>query len=185
MSPPGRMGPGPVPSGTPGGPTIGPSPLPRPDPSQFTRHGTRPSSGGNPSGSTMDTVGPGAGGGSTGSAGIVGLELREADSCLTSGAGGGVATGAGGAIGGPGSQMTVGPAGLGKSPDLSTRTSRARATAEPCAVIDRGRSAARRPKRPAGGADTTRSSKSLRFMAWPPSTAFDTADERGFRGGSP
>src|SRR5258707_4686328 len=185
MSPPGRMGPGPVPSGTPGGPTIGPSPLPRPDLSQFTRHGPRPSSGGNPSGSTMDTVGPGAGGGSTGSAGIVGLELREADSCLTSGAGGGVATGAWGAIGGARSQMTVGPEGVGKSPDLSTGTSRARARAAPCAAIDTGRSAARRAEPPARGADTTKSSQSLPVIAWAPSTAFDTADERGFRGGSP
>jgi len=109
-----------------------------------------------------ETVGPGAAGGATGSVAAVGPRSREGASLLARG--GGLAIGGGGVGAVGNSQPTIGPVGGGISSGLRTGTSSARARAAPWAPIDRGRRAARRPKRPAGGADTTRSSKSLLFI---------------------
>jgi len=96
---------------------------------------------------------------------MAGLLPEGADS-LRIRVGGGVGVGTGGGVGAfGGDHVTIPAAGSGRSPGRRTGNSNAAVRATAWAAIDKGRTVARLPKRPAaGGADTTRSSNILPFI---------------------
>src|SRR6185369_8977183 len=136
-----RTGPVPVPSWAPdtsAGPG-GPLPIPFGSaPSQFTKHGGCPFSGVSSVGSIVDTIGPGADAGVTGSATVAGAEAFGGND-LVMRAGAGVAI-TGGGVGGAGPQSTIGPAGSGiegSSAGVRAGNSSAAANAAAWAAIDK------------------------------------------------
>src|SRR4029079_293066 len=142
---------------------------PLPDPpgsarSQLKRQGAPGFSGSTSFGSVIETTGTGTGGGS-GSERCAGAALCEGGTFVRRGGAGVAATTGGGGVG-LGAQSTIGPSiglwGGSAGAKAGNRTAAVRATA--WAAIDKGRTVARLPKRPAGGADTTRSSNILPFI---------------------